>query len=73
VFSDRLNSFEDRDQFKAFLNEQIQQQFQLDYKEHCMTNGEDAIFVDFLNENMRVYEEVTHFDKMRDFLIDKLE
>jgi hypothetical protein len=38
-----------------------------------MTNGEDAIFVDFLNENMRVYEEVTHFDKLREYLLDKLE
>jgi len=55
------------------LNEQIQQQFQLDYKEHCLTNGEDAVFVDFLNENMRVYEEVTNFDRLREFLLDKLE
>jgi len=73
VFNDRLNSFEDRDQFKHYLNEQLQLQFQLDYKEHCMTNGEDAIFVDFLNENMRVYEEVLHFDKLREYLLDKLE
>ena len=73
VFHDRLNSFEDRDQFKANLNEQLQQMFQMDYKEHCQTNGEDAIFVDFLNENMRVYEEVTNFEKLRDYLIDKLE
>ena len=38
-----------------------------------MTNGEDACFVDFLNENMRVYEEVTNFDRLREFLMDKLE
>ena len=73
VFSDRLNSFEDRDLFKASLNEQLQLQFQMDYKEHCQTNGEEAIFVDFMNENMRVYEEVTQFDKLREYLIDKLE
>jgi dynein heavy chain, axonemal len=73
VFHDRLNSFEDRDLFKGYLNEQLQQQFQLDYKEHCMTNGEDACFVDFLNENMKVYEEVTNFDRLREFLMDKLE
>lgn len=45
----------------------------MDYKEHCQTNGEDAIFVDFLNENMRVYEEVTAFEKLREYLLDKLE
>jgi len=73
VFHDRLNSFEDREQFKQNLNEQLQQQFQMDYKEHCQTNGEDAIFVDFLNENMRVYEEVTVFEKLREYLLDKLE
>jgi dynein heavy chain, axonemal len=38
-----------------------------------MTNGEDACFVDFLNENMKVYEEVTNFDRLREFLMDKLE
>lgn len=73
VFHDRLNSFEDREQFKGFMSEQITLQFQLDYKEHCRTNGEDAIYVDFLNENMKVYEEVTNFDKLRDYLIEKLE
>lgn len=70
VFHDRLNSFEDRDQFKIYLNEQLELQFQLNYKEHCQTNNEDAVFVDFLNENMRVYEEVTNFDKLRDYLIE---
>lgn len=73
VFSDRLNSFEDRDQFKSYLNEQLSQQLGSNYQEFCTTNGEDAIFVDFLNENMRVYEEVTNFDKLREYLIDKLE
>jgi dynein heavy chain len=73
VFSDRLNSFEDRDQFKSYLNEQLSQQLGSNYQEFCTTNGEDAIFVDFLNENMIVYEEVTNFDKLREYLIDKLE
>lgn len=45
----------------------------MDYKEHCCTNGEDAVFVDFLNENMKVYEEVSNFDKLREFLNSKLE
>ena len=45
----------------------------MNYKEHCQTNGEDAIFVDFMNENMKVYEEVTHYDKLRDHLMDQLE
>jgi dynein heavy chain len=27
VFNDRLNSFEDRDQFKIYLNDQLSQQF----------------------------------------------
>lgn len=45
----------------------------MDYKEHCQTNGEDAIFVDFMNESMKAYEEVTHFDKLREYLLDKLE
>lgn len=47
----------------------------MDYKEHCTTNGEDTIYVDFLNENMQnmpVYEEVTDFGKLRDHLNQKL-
>ena len=35
VFHDRLISFEDREQFKIYLNEQLQLHFQMDYKEHC--------------------------------------
>ena len=31
------------------------------------------MFVDFLNENMKVYEEVTSFDKLREYLNNKLE
>jgi len=73
VFSDRLNSFEDRDKFKVLLNEQMENGFQLNYAEHGTTEGEDAMFVDFMNDNMAVYEEVTDFSKLRTFLIDKLE
>lgn len=42
----------------------------MDYKEHCQTKGEDAVYVDFLNENMKVYEEVQDFEKLRQYLID---
>mmetsp|Transcript_21619 Transcript_21619/g.15864 ORF Transcript_21619/g.15864 Transcript_21619/m.15864 type:complete len:349 (+) Transcript_21619:1203-2249(+) len=73
VFSDRLISFEDRDIFKGYLQDQLSMHFQMDYKEHCQTNGVDAVFVDFLNENMKVYEEVTDFAKLRDYLNEKLE
>ena len=45
----------------------------MNYAEHCTTGGEDAIFVDFMNENMSVYEEVTDFPKLREYLNDKLE
>ena len=45
----------------------------MNYKEHCQTNGEDAVFVDFLNENMKVYEEVTNFEKLRSHLMEQLE
>jgi hypothetical protein len=61
VFQDRLNSFDDRDKFKGFLNEQLENNFQLNYLEYCTTNGEDTMFVDFMNENMQVYEEATDF------------
>lgn len=45
----------------------------MNYAEHCTTGGDDAIFVDFMNENMSVYEEVTDFPKLREYLNDKLE
>lgn len=40
-----------------------------------MTNGEtDAVFVDFLqNEDTQNYEEVTDFDKLRQYLLQKLD
>lgn len=44
----------------------------MNYTEHCTTNGEDTIFIDFLNESMQVYEEVTDFPKLRDYLTEKL-
>lgn len=73
VFADRLNSLADRDQFKGFLNEQMESNFQMNYAEHATTNGEDSIFVDFLNENMdSIYEAVTDFSKLRDYLNEKL-
>ena len=72
VFADRLNSLADRDQFKGFLNEQMESQFQMNYAEHATTNGEDSIFVDFLNENMKIYEAVADFAKLREYLNEKL-
>jgi hypothetical protein len=47
----------------------------MEYKENCMTNGQtDAVFVDFLqNEDASNYEEVNDFDKLRTYLIQKLE
>jgi hypothetical protein len=47
--------------------------FQLNYAEHCTTNGEDPIFVDFMNDNMQVYEEATDFKKLREFLNEQLD
>ena len=35
VFHDRLNSFEDRDIFKGYLQDQLSMHFQMDYKENC--------------------------------------
>lgn len=45
----------------------------MNYVEHCTTNGEDTMFVDFMNENMQVYEEATDFLKLRNYLNEKLE
>jgi hypothetical protein len=42
----------------------------MDHKENCTTNGEDAVYVDFLNENLKVYEEVTNFERLREYLIE---
>ena len=61
VFQDRLNSMEDREAFRSYLNEQLEANFQCNYNEHCTTNGEDAIFVDFLNDGMGGYEEVSDY------------
>jgi len=72
VFADRLNSLADREQFKGFLNEQMEANFQMNYAEHATTNNEDSIFVDFLNENMKIYEAVTDFPKLREYLNEKL-
>jgi dynein heavy chain len=72
VFGDRLNSFEDRDKFKGYMNDQITNIFQLSYAENCTTKDIDAIFVDFMNENLPVYDDVHDFDRLREFLNDKL-
>lgn len=50
VFSDRLNTHEDKQMFKNHINDQLTNQFQLNYEEHCTTDGQDTIFIDFLNE-----------------------
>ena len=79
VFSDRLINTDDQQKFKKMLNDQLEQQFSMNYVEHCMTNQQsDAIFVDFLiedaeDEEKRVYDEATDFGVLRDFLINKLE
>jgi dynein heavy chain len=73
VFSDRLNSYEDKDLFKSHVNDQLQAVFQLNYEENCTTNGQDAIFVDFLNDQADVYVEVEDFGKLRTTLNEKLE
>lgn len=72
VFHDRLISQEDREKFKGFLSEPLENILQASYREHCTTNGEDAVFVDFLSEQDPVYEEVTDFKRLRTFLNDKL-
>ena len=71
IFHDRLISVEDQNKLKGILNEQLQLHFQMDYKDNCMTKGEtDAVFVDFLqNEDSSNYEEVTDFDKLRQYLL----
>lgn len=51
VFSDRLNNNEDKELFKSHINDQVGNLFQLtSYEENCTTNGEEAVFVDFLND-----------------------
>ena len=75
VFHDRLITVEDQNKLKSILNEQLEQHFQMNYKEHCMTaETSDAVFVDFLyDEEMQVYEEVTDFNKLRTHMMNKLE
>jgi dynein heavy chain len=45
----------------------------MNYAEHCTTDGNDAMYVDFMNDNMQVYEEVTDTPKLRSYLNEKLE
>lgn len=76
VFHDRLINTEDTNKFRKIVNSQLEFQFQMNYVEHCMTDQErDATFVDFLAEEdeMKVYEEVVDFAKLRDFLNMKLD
>jgi dynein heavy chain, axonemal len=67
---------DDKMRFRKLLNDQLEQQFSMNYEEHCMTNqASDAIFVDFLIEDAdehRVYDEVNDFDRLREFLYAKL-
>lgn len=75
IFHDRLISVQDQNKIKEILNEQLQLHFQMDYKEHCMTRGEqDAVFVDFLqSEDSQNYEEVRDFNVLRKHIFSKLE
>lgn len=50
VFSDRLNTHDDKETFKKHINDQLTNVFQLSYEEHGTTEGQDSIFVDFLND-----------------------
>lgn len=46
----------------------------MNYNENCTTNGEDALYVNFLNDmEKQVYEEVTDFQKLREYLNSSLE
>jgi dynein heavy chain len=52
----------------------MEQGFQMNFEEHCQSNGQDAVFVNFLTEGeIKVYEEVSDFNRLRDFLNLKLE
>lgn len=75
VFHDRLISLGDQNKLKNLLNEILQQHFQMEYKDHCMTRGEtDAVFVDFLQaEDQSNYEEVNDFEALRKHMLSKLE
>lgn len=75
VFSDRLNTDDDRAKFKALVAEQCELNLNSNYEEHCMTEGiGDAIFVDFLNDlNEPIYAEVTDFEKLKENLNEALQ
>mmetsp|Transcript_42218 Transcript_42218/g.49058 ORF Transcript_42218/g.49058 Transcript_42218/m.49058 type:complete len:715 (+) Transcript_42218:8498-10642(+) len=73
VFQDRLVCREDIDELRGYLDEQLETHFQMSFKEYCLKDGEDAIYVDFLNENKRVYEEVQDLSKLTRHLIDQLQ
>eukprot|EP00117_Sycon_ciliatum_P019779 scpid3161/ scgid17821/ Dynein heavy chain 2, axonemal; Axonemal beta dynein heavy chain 2; Ciliary dynein heavy chain 2 len=73
VFQDRLIQVEDATELRGYLDEQLETHFQMSFEEYCLINGEDAIYVDFLNENTQVYEEVEDFEKLRIHLVDHLE
>ena len=67
-------SVDDQNKLKGLLNEQLEQNFQFNYAEHCTTSGEDAVFVDFLqSEETANYEEVTNFESLRQHLVAKLD
>ena len=73
VFQDRLVNENDQTELVNYLNEQLETHFQMNFNEYCMRDGESALYVDFLNENKRVYEEVLDFGKLRERLTAKLQ
>ena len=73
VFQDRMVSQEDAEELRRYLDEQMETHFQMSFEEFCIKDGEDALYVDFLNESKRVYEEVQDFDKLRQYITDQLQ
>lgn len=73
VFEDRMVNTDDHKELRGYIDEQMETHFQMSFEEFCLKEGEDAIYVDFLNEGKRVYEEVQDFEKLRSYLVDELE
>ena len=72
VFEDRMVNEEDHKELRGYIDEQMETHFQMSFEEFCRKEGEDSIYVDFLNESKRVYEEVQDFPKLRNYLVDQL-
>lgn len=45
----------------------------MDYVENCQRNEKDTIYVDFIQSEFSVYEEVKNTDELRTYMIEKLE